>query len=133
MFVIIKYRYICRGGVILYKINIDEIDLEEFKMPIILNSDNQYYFELKNKLNTYKKYIKNLNVFSEDVINNLEKNIQLIIKSIKYYYNADISKAKLRIKKLLETYIANEFIVSELDKNYAFRGISIFQDSFNKY
>lgn len=110
------------------KIKIDEIDLKEFKMPITLNYDKEYYLKLKDKLNSYENYIKNINAISENVTNNVKVNIELIIKSIEYYYNADISKAKNKIMKLLKKYISNDFIVSDLDKNYAFRGISVFQN-----
>ncbi|WP_418586259.1 hypothetical protein [Intestinibacter sp.] len=109
------------------KININEIDLEEFKMPIILNTDKEYYLKLKDGLSNYENYIENID-FSEDIIDSVKENIKLIIKSIEYYYNADISEAKNQIMNLLKKYISNKFIVSELNKSYAFRGVYAFED-----
>ena len=107
------------------KININEIDLEEFKMPIILNTDKEYYLKLKDGLSNYENYIENID-FSEDIIDSVKENIKLIIKSIEYYYNADISEAKNQIMNLLKKYISNKIIVSELNKSYAFRGVYAF-------
>lgn len=110
------------------KINIDEINLKYFNMPIKLDYDKDYYSELKKKLNDYKNYIKNINCISENVIDDVEENVKLIIKSVKCYYNGDIAKAKNKIIKLLKKYTTNDFIISELDKSYAFRGLAPFSE-----
>lgn len=110
------------------KINIDEINLEDFNMPIKLDYDKDYYSKLKYGLNDYIDYIKNINDISEDVIKNIQDNVELIIKSVEDYYNADISEAKSNILKLLEKYTLKDFILSDLNKSYAFRGISPFSD-----
>ena len=39
------------------KIDLDNIDLTDFIMPIKLNYDREYYFELKGRLNSYKEYL----------------------------------------------------------------------------
>ena len=110
------------------KIDIDKINLVDFTMPIKLDYDKDYYLKLKEGLSSYKNYIKNINDISENAIKNVEDNVKLIIKSVEDYYNADIAKAKDKIIKLLKKYTLNSFIISELDKSYAFRGVAPFSD-----
>lgn len=110
------------------KIDLDNIDLTDFIMPIKLNYDREYYFELKGRLNSYKEYIKNLNDISQSTIENVEDNINLIVESVEDYYNADIVDAKDKIINLLKKYTSNDFIVSDLDRSYAFRGLAPFSD-----
>ena len=76
------------------------LNLENFIMPIKLNYDNEYYSELKQRLNNYKDYIKNLNFLSKNTIDNIEHNINLIIGSVEDYYNANIADAKNKIFQL---------------------------------
>lgn len=106
----------------------DKINLKDFTMPIKLDYDKNYYFNLEERLNSYKNYIKNIIGISENAIINVEDNVTLIIKSVKDYYNADIAKAKNRIIELLKKYTLNNFIISELNKSYSFRGIAPFSD-----
>ena len=105
------------------------LNLENFIMPIKLNYDKEYYSVLKYSLNNYKDNIKkSKNYISQDAINNVEKNINLIIGSLEDYYNADIAEAKNKIFQLLNKYTSNSFIISELDKSFAFRGVAPFLD-----
>ena len=109
----------------MYNIN---LNLENFIMPIKLNYDNEYYSELKQRLNNYKDYIKNLNFLSKNTIDNIEHNINLIIGSVEDYYNANIADAKNKIFQLLDKYKSDNFIISELNKSFAFRSIVPFSD-----
>lgn len=104
------------------------LNLENFIMPIKLNYDNEYYSELKQRLNNYKDYIKNLNFLSKNTIDNIEHNINLIIGSVEDYYNANIADAKNKIFQLLDKYKSDNFIISELNKSFAFRSIVPFSD-----
>ena len=104
------------------------LNLENFIMPIKLNYDNEYYSELKQRLNNYKDYIKNLNFLSKNTIDNIEHNINLIIGSVEDYYNANIADAKNKIFQLLDKYKSDNFIISELNKSFAFRSIAPFSD-----
>ncbi|WP_418585347.1 hypothetical protein [Intestinibacter sp.] len=104
------------------------LNLENFIMPIKLNYDNEYYSELKQRLNNYKDYIKNLNFLSKNTIDNIEHNINLIIGSVEDYYNANIADAKNKIFQLLDKYKSDNFIISELNKSFAFRSIALFSD-----
>ena len=110
------------------KIDLDNIDLTNFIMPIKLNYDREYYFELYERLNSYKEYIKSLNDISQSTIENVEDNINLIVESVEDYYNADIAEAKNKILNLLRKYTLDDFIISELDKSYAFRGLAPFSE-----
>lgn len=99
-----------------------------FTMPIKLDYDREYYPELKTRLNSYEEYVKSINGISDDTLKNVEDNINLIVGSVKDYYNADIAAAKNKILSLLKNYTSNDFIISKLDKSYGFRGIAPFSD-----
>ncbi|WP_434796389.1 hypothetical protein [Terrisporobacter vanillatitrophus] len=110
------------------KTNIDKINLNDFTLPAKMDYDNEYYSNLNDKLKDYERYIENINGISQDTIENVKSNVKSIIESIESYYNADIANAKNKILELLKKYTDNKFIVSYLDKSFAFRGIAPFAD-----
>lgn len=98
-------------------------------MPVNIEADNEYYIVLKEKLNRYVTDIENINRISENSIEKTKQNVKSIIESVELYYNADISGAKDKIQGILKNYMEEKFIVSELDKSYAFRELAPFIDS----
>ncbi|MCC0634787.1 RES domain-containing protein [Clostridioides sp. ES-S-0001-02] len=111
---------------------IRNINLNKFNLPVIIENDRDYFNSLKILLNNYIGYIKNINGFCINSIKSTEQNVDLLIKSLEYYYNADIYKAKKNILDLLSKYVDNKFIVSNLNENYAFRGIAPFKDLYDE-
>lgn len=89
-------------------------------MPIVKRFDSNYYYSLKEELNEYNDYIKLLDKFSLELKDNVKRNINLIIKSVEYYYNAQLEKAKNCILNIISNYINNSFIISELKDLYVF-------------
>ncbi|MDS0528475.1 hypothetical protein NNC19_22555 [Clostridium sp. SHJSY1] len=105
-----------------------KIELNKFKLPIKLDNDYEYVNHLRGMLDKYIEEINKITNRSDDMIENVKENVQLIIESLKCYYNADIDTAKNKILNLLIKYKNTPFIVSKLDKNYAFRGIAPFEE-----
>lgn len=99
-----------------------------FTLPICIDKDCDYITNLYDKLNKYSDFTKTIKNIPRIAIENIENNCSLIKKSMELYYNADIDGAKKKIYEILKKYKDNSFIVSNLDKSYAFRGIAPFQD-----
>lgn len=97
-----------------------DLNMRNFLLPIVKESDSDYYVSLKEELNKYNSYIKSLDYFSDTLKHEIEKNIELVMKSIEYYYNAQFENAKKCIYKILEGYMNNKFIVSDIDESYIF-------------
>ena len=80
---------------------------------------------LYSKLDYYMIVIqKQFNHENEKVLQNLDKNINLLKQTLKCYYNADILNAQKKINTLIARYTDNPFIINEINKCYAFRGIA---------
>ena len=107
---------------------IREINFNNFNLPIVIENDSEYYGNLKYKLNEYINHIQKISGFCAESMKKTEENVDFLIKSLECYYNADIDKAKINILNLLKNYVDNKFIVSQLNKSYAFRGIAPFKE-----
>lgn len=106
-------------------------NINGFRLPITVEYDCDYLPKLKEKLDEFYNYLKNKCAFNQEdgLIKSIKENNKLIIEAVELNYKGDISSAKNKIREVLKLYIenSNEFIVSELDKNYAFRGVSPFE------
>lgn len=111
--------------------------LSNFDLPIYCQKDNEYHKTLNNKLNEYlahiekklKKTQKISEITTKEIIEELENNIYLIINSIDNYYNANFSAAKNNIMDILKKYEKNNnFIISNINKSYAFRSLEPFPE-----
>lgn len=103
------------------------MDNNQFVLPIELKNDNEYYGNLEELLKKYIDKLKEEDI-EKEILDSTNENIQLIMESLRLYLNAQVDKAKDNILKILQKYIGNEFIVSELDRNYAFRGTAPFKE-----
>lgn len=104
--------------------NLNRINLSGFSLPVCVGADNEYYGSLHD---IFRRYIKTINDKSEvddKCKREVEYNCECIENAIAYYYNAEFLKAENEIDKLLKKYINSPFIVSSLNENYAFRGLS---------
>ena len=104
-----------------------EINLNSFELPIYCQTDEEYYSKLSVVLKEYLAYMKSA-VRENSIIEELETNIDLILKSIVLYYNANFQLAKENIMSILQKHKDNEFIVSDLNNSYAFRGMAPFKN-----
>lgn len=105
-----------------------QIAFNNFKLPVKLENDYEYANHLEGKLNQYLEEVKQIPNFPKDNIDNVEENINLIKQSLRCYYNAEIDCAKRNILNLLNKYLDNKFIISDLNENYAFRGLAPFKE-----
>ncbi|MFD4928405.1 hypothetical protein ACFWMS_05645 [Peribacillus butanolivorans] len=94
----------------------------EFVLPIKVENDCDYENTLNDVLDKYLICIEGK--VDITVYKKTENNVSLIKEAIKYYYNANISKAKEAINNVLESYMSNNYIVSSLDDSPALRGIT---------
>ena len=108
----------------MYRIN---IELNEYRLPIVVKYDNDYYEELYVLLDKYLKYIKTINNIPQSSIEKTEQNCRLISQALLCYKNAKLDVAKESIKKIIKPYINDEFIVNDINKSYAFRGMASMQ------
>lgn len=111
-----------------------ETKLNTFKLPYVAKYDNEYYIELKNYLDRYIKHVKEeMQGFDNECINNTQENINLIIEALTLYNNAKVASAKEIIKKIIEKYCNEPYIVANIDNNYAFRGMAPMQIQPKQY
>lgn len=101
----------------------DAMQLNNFKLPVVLKKDSDYVPELELILKQYEDYIAMVVNIEPSIIDSVKANISLLKKAVRSYFNADIQTAQGYILNILEKYKDNSFIVSNIDNNYAFRGL----------
>lgn len=101
-----------------------DIDLTSFSKKVFIDYDNQYYCTLKRIFEEYCAYIVGIKELDLQCKENTKDNCTKIINCIENYYNADIVEAQNNIFLILKKYLNSKFVVSKLDRNYAFRGIA---------
>lgn len=107
--------------------------LNEFPLPVHIQSDCDYYSTLENILNNYYRHICKIENIEGNTRYTVAANIQIIKKSIQYYFNGNISEAQILIKSILKKYLSEPYFVSKFDKSYAFRGMAVLEDRQKKY
>lgn len=121
------YAVIKRGEEILMNNGAIEnisISLKNFPLPKNVTHDNEYYESLCKVLDEYINYILTVHEIGEDCNKNIFNNCECIKRAIAEYYNADFSAAENLIRMVIKKYINSPFIVSEMNENYAFKGIA---------
>lgn len=98
--------------------------LENFSLPISIESDDCYFNKLNEKLYEYQQYINFNFDENDDLKNNVSKNIENIVNSIKYTYNAELNNAYNSIYDIIKNYTQHRMIVSTLDDSPAIRGLT---------
>lgn len=101
---------------------------KKFVMPIKIKQDNQYLSELEKELKLFLEYISDEYKNDKELqtyISNVNSNI---INAIKEYFNGNLHLSRKIILDLLIEHKANPFIISELDKSYAFRSIAPYEE-----
>lgn len=100
------------------------LELNDFSLPVTVNYDNDYYEKLYLLLENYLKYIKTVPHIPTSCLDQTEENILLISKALICYKNARLDLAKEAIKKIIKPYEDDAFIVTDLNRSYAFRGMA---------
>lgn len=99
-------------------------DMNDFQLPCIVSNDKDYYIELQAYLDKYIIHVQKILNLNQQCFEKTKRNVKLIIKSLSLYNNARIGDAKECIKEILKDYYDKPYIVSTIDKNYAFRGMA---------
>lgn len=103
-------------------------NINGFRLPLVVNEDKDYFPAMCSKLDEYYLYLSNKIAFKyeKELLQNIQLNISRIKSAIEYTYNGDTSRAKQCIIDILKPFQNDntEFIISEVDKCYAFRGVS---------
>lgn len=104
-----------------------------FKLPISISEDKSYRQSVEKKLKEYYAYISGKIAFNKDVelLAVIQRTNNSILGAIDEYLCGNIHSAQLYIYDVLKEYCTDDFIVTELDKSYAFRGIAPHQDIRN--
>ncbi|EOO71760.1 hypothetical protein ACQVPJ_22270 [Bacillus mycoides] len=100
------------------------IELNKFKLPIVISNDSDYLVELESILKSYLTDIRNFQKVNEVIYGRTQQNVDKIVRAIKSHYDGDIPTARQLIFEVLEPYKGNPFIISSLDDSPAFRGIT---------
>ena len=106
------------------KIKTINVKLNKFKLPICIEYDNMYYKVLNDTFIKYINHIDNVQELDSECKNKTKYNCKKILECVADYYNANIIKAQKKIEQIIKQYIKSDFIVSQIDENYAFRGIA---------
>lgn len=102
----------------------NSIELNRFNLPIVVQNDYEYVATLQTK---YREYLEDIHFrqhISEEVYERTQANTEKILEAINQYLNANISAAKACIHEILNSYVADDFIVAELDNSTAFRALT---------
>lgn len=103
---------------------IETFDYNKFLTPFLLDSDNEYFGKLKNKL---KELVDELELrgAESDIIDVARRFSDRIIDSIELYYKGDIIKSQTIINELINEFPDdNEYAISGINTGSAFPGYS---------
>lgn len=104
-------------------------NINGFSMPREVQTNDDYIFELQKLFEAYKIEMKKIAFKYEDnLIRDVNKNCEQILKALFSYLNGNSDNAKNIISSIINDYINDNFWVSDIDKCYAFRGIAPFSD-----
>ena len=106
-------------------------NINGFCLPIQVENNDEYIAVLGEKLSEFKEVIDKLAFHSETGLGEaVNCNCDLIISALQDLISEKLVDADKKVKRLLLKYIKNEFAVSDLEKSYAFRGISVYKDLY---
>ncbi|ARV91167.1 hypothetical protein BK744_21695 [Bacillus thuringiensis serovar zhaodongensis] len=100
------------------------IELNRFKLPIVIGDDSEYLVELERMLRLFLTDIEQFHNVNEIIYGRTQENVDKILRAINCHYDGDIPTARQLIFEVLEPYKGNPFIISSLDDSPAFRGIT---------
>lgn len=101
-----------------------------------VNLDNEYYKNLKDELEQYKKFIKNLIdvKLKYDIYSEISSNCEKILNSVNYYYNGQLNEAIECISNIINSkYLnTNRYLKSSLDESLAGVRLTDFIKKYSK-
>ena len=107
------------------------IEMNGFKLPVIIEKDSEYVDRLGKELDRYKDFVAK---FAEeknscypklkDVSENVMDNVQILKDALRSYFSGRIQEAHSLVRSYIEKY--NDVMFNAvIDENYAFRGTSV--------
>ena len=99
------------------------INMNEFELPIVVEKDKEYFPELVATLDKYSAFIASKR-FLSDTVPNINKNIELIKNALKNYFSGRLRSAYDDIYDYISAYRDSKFFFSDINENYAFRGVA---------
>lgn len=104
-------------------------NLNGFTIPMNAKDNSEYQQKLKCVLKSYMEYLNRpAFVYEKGLLDDVKQEIDLIIKALDYLINNDIAKADKLMRKMLDLFRNDSFLISDLDNSYSFRGMAPFQD-----
>ncbi len=104
-------------------------NINGFSLPIEVNNNFEYKEKLKQKLN---EYINCLDcpafIYEEGLWNFVNNECEMILMALDLLLEKKIEKADEKIMQILDEFIEDSFLISDLDKSYSFRGASVFEN-----
>lgn len=100
---------------------IDLIDWEKYRAPFCIKYDNEYFSELKNKLNDLIQDMEKAKA-QKKYINIVKKYVKAIEETMDNYYMGNIFIAQKIINRLIKGCIKSKIAVSNINNSIAFKG-----------
>lgn len=98
------------------------------RLPIKVGTNAEYEVDIKIKLDEFFSAInKPAFVYDKNLIDDVSNNIDVVIDIFHGLKKGNRGTAKNLLKDFLKPFIAEGFLVNELDQSYAFRGIAPYQ------
>lgn len=101
------------------------VNLNISRLPIKVSSNEEYETDLPQKLKEFLSNIKG-SYLNENItlVNEFEKCCDIVEQSFLELKKGNDEKAEGYLKEYLNAFLKDAFLVSELDKSYAFRGVA---------
>ncbi len=102
-------------------------NINGFSLPIKVNTNEEYVQKLKY---VFDDYVKSLSVipfcYEKDLISDVKLTCESIISVLQNLIQKNNRSAETELEKIILQFVNDNFIVSDLDKSYSFRGIAPF-------
>ena len=104
-------------------------NLNGFSLPIKVSTNNEYRSKLEQKLWQYVEYLNRPDfVYQTGLLDYIRIECKLILDALDNLINGHEQNAETVMTQMLELFIGDSFLISDLDKSYSFRGIAPFLD-----
>lgn len=107
------------------------IEMNDFELPVKIEKDSEYVDRVEKELDMYNDFVAKFAAENhsgyprlKDVSKNVLDNVQTLKDALKNYFSGRIQEAHSLMRSYIEKY--NDVMFNAvIDKNYAFRGISV--------
>lgn len=100
------------------------IELNKFKLPIVIDDDSEYLVELERMLRLFLTDIEQFHNVNEITYGRTQENVDKILTAINCHYEGIFRRQENSYSRCQSHIKGNPFIISSLDDSPAFRGIT---------